>query len=481
MAGARPARRVGPAALALAALLVLSGCAAPVAGPDALAADRDRGHVGGYAPDDDLDVDASDGLTAAELEAVKYRSMARIEVLRGLKFAEDVEIEVITREAYRERRGERGPASPFTNELWRGAFVVDGETDVDAALEEVYGDAVVGYYRSGEIVIVADDPDGVVVDRRTLVHELVHALQDQRFGLDRRGSTLDERRAETGVFEGEADYVAHLYDRRCGDEWECLPEVEPAPRDPERRPFNAGLFLSIYAPYAEGPSFVAHHRERGGWDAVDALHEDRPRSTSQVIHPERYPDDGPREVAVEDRSTDAWEPFADGDGGARTETVGEATLFAALWVNGAVDRPLTAGGTALSPYDYSDPATDGWAGDSFVAYHASDDENRTGHVWALEFETDADAAEFADAYREVVENAGGEAVDGDAYRVADGRAFEGAYRIDVDGDRVTVVGAPTVDDLGAIRPEGAAPALEGPAAAAPTATAPSSPPSAAAP
>ncbi|TYL39945.1 hypothetical protein CV102_06655 [Natronococcus pandeyae] len=454
-------RRV--ALFAVVVLVVLSGCTLP-ASPDRFDTDRDLGHIGDYAADDSFEFDDQGHLTEAQLEAVTYRSMARIEVLRGLKFEHDVEVEVISREEYREQRSDPSNASAFRNELWRGAFVVDGETDVNRALDDLYGDAVQGYYSDDRIVLVADDSGEIRIDRGTLVHELVHALQDQHFGLDREGTTIDERRAELGVLEGEANYVPHLYEQRCGEEWQCVPDPEPVPAELEERPFNLGLFLSIYAPYAEGPSFVAHLHETGGWDAVDRAHDERPASTSQVIHPELYPDTEPVDVEIEDRSSDDWEPYTDGDAEPRTETVGEATLFGTLWANGVIDRSLTDGGTELAPYNYSHPATDGWAGDTVQVYH--DENNQTAHVWALAWENESDAETFAEAYRELLEANDAEPVDDESdqvdtdaetidngtavYRIADDDPFAGAYRVTVTNETVEIVGTPGVDDLEAV-------------------------------
>ena len=443
------------ALFAVITLVVLSGCTLP-SSPDSFDTDRERGHLGHYAHDDVFEFDGSEGLTESQLEAVKYRSMARIEVVRGLKFEHDVSLEVITREEYRSQRGDSGSASAFTNEVWRGAFVVDGETDVNRAMDDLYGGSVQGYYVNDRIVIVTDDTDDIRIDRGTLVHELVHALQDQQFGLARHGETIDERRAELGLTEGEANYVPHLYDRRCGAEWQCLSDPEPASDvGSGERQFNVGLFLSIYAPYSEGPPFVDALHDRGGWTAVDRAHEDRPASTSQLIHPDSYPDDRPVDVDVSDRSSDDWEPFVR-DGEVRTETIGEATLFGSLWTNGVVNRSLVDGGTELSPYNYTHSATDGWAGDALVPYQDADDEERTGHVWKLAWESETDAAEFADAYRTLLENRNATPVDGaeDTYRIADGDPFAGAYRVTVSGDAVEIVGAPTVPALEEIRGHG---------------------------
>ncbi|WIV68344.1 Hvo_1808 family surface protein [Natrialbaceae archaeon AArc-T1-2] len=458
-------RRRRSVLVAVVVLVALSGCASPFAVSDgSLDTDRELGYVDEYGYDDTFGLDGSETLSEDELEAVTYRAMARIEVLRGHKFERAVDVEIVDRDEYRDR--DVRPAQPATNELWRGAFVVDGETDVNEAYDELYGDSIRGYYQDGTVALVVDDPDDARIDRTTLVHELVHALQDQRLALSVEGETLDERRAETGLIEGEADYLPTLYDDRCETEWECLEDVEPDPDDPDERPFNAGLFLSMYAPYSEGPAFVQHLHESGGWDAVDAAYEERPASTSQLIRPETYPDDRPLEVGVPDRSTDGWEPLTDSNGDQK-HTVGEATLFATLWANGVIERPLEDGADDDSQYNYSHPITNGWGGDTFVAYRNGD---RHGHVWRLAWESADDAERFAQAYRELLAAHDAEPVDddNDVYRIADGDPFAGAYEISLEGDEVLIVGGPTVESLDAIhdgeQASTATPSLESPAA-----------------
>jgi hypothetical protein len=440
---------------AVLALVVLSGCTLPVS-LDEFDTDREYGQIGDYTADDEFAFGDEATLTEAELEAVTYRAMARVETLRELKFEQDIELEVLTREEYREEREARPTASPFANEFWRGTFVVGGETDVNAELDHLYGEAVRGYYSSDRIVLVVDDSDEIRVDRATLVHELVHALQDQHFGLQREGTTIDERRAELGLLEGEANYIPYLYEQRCETEWQCLPDPEPTTAELDDRPFNTGLFLSIYAPYSEGPPFVAHLHETGGWEAVDRAHADRPASTAQLIRPEFYPDEIPVDIEVRDRSTDDWAPIKTGDGEVRTETIGEATLFSTLWANGVIDRELTEGATELSPYNYSHPATSGWTGDSFTVYQNGD--NQTAHVWTLAWESEADAEAFADAYQDLLDANGADAVENDGatdavtetVQIDDGEAFAGAYRLAVVDDTAEIVGAPHVDDLEAV-------------------------------
>ncbi|OIB57780.1 Hvo_1808 family surface protein [Natrialba sp. SSL1] len=508
--------------VAIVFLILLAGCTLP-ASPDQFGTDREYGDLGEYSPEDTFtfDEEATTELTEAELEQAKYRAMARIEVVRELRFEHDVELEVITREEYREQRGESGTASPFVNEFWRGTFVVDGETDANQELDALYGASVQGYYTDDRIVIVTDPAnDGVRIDRDTLVHELVHALQDQHFGLAREGETLDERRAELGLIEGEANYVPELYDERCGEQWQCLAATVPtdgngstpaaddstgdaaeadadtdadADADADTSEINPGLFLSIYAPYATGPEFVASLHERGGWDAVDAAYDDRPTSTAQLIDPERYPDDEPVTVDVPDRSDAAWEPITVGDEGdePRTDTVGEATLFATLWANGVIDRPLTAGAPEHSPYNYSAPETSGWTGDTFQVYQqAAGDEDTEAQnqsqeqhqthdqhafVWKLTWDTPADAATFADAYRTLLATHGATLEDSDSsapgeqqtiHHIPDSDPFAGGYAVSVSDDTVAIVGAPSTGALESVHDTVATPTPESTALAA---------------
>jgi len=427
--------------LVVACLLVSAGCASPFDAPATPPGyDEDpRGWEGGYWYDDAVDVDASDGLNEDELDAVTARAMARIERIRGLEFERDVPVEVISRETFRERGGLGRSYSARDDVVWEAAMIVGEDTTAEAAFAEVYGGSVAGYYAGGRIVVVADDPDAAAVSRSTIVHELVHALQAQQLRLGGSASSLDGRRAATGLVEGDANYVMDRYEARCGEEWDC---IERAPRGPSSRSYNRGLFLATFVPYSDGPEFVGDLRERGGWDAVDDAYDRMPASTEQLIHPDRYPDDGPANVTVPDRSAGGWERF----GG--TETLGEATLYATFQHNGVIPEDhLTSDDRR---YNYSHPITEGWAGDTVVPYR---DDGEYGYVFESEWENRADAREFADAYRDLLADRGAERVGDGVYRVPEDDPFGDAFRVVREGRTVRVVNAPTVVDLSAVHAE----------------------------
>lgn len=439
------------AALVVGILVLLAGCTVPTAevdeGPQPLDDDQ-LGYVDGYWYNDSIDVDTSDGLSEEELNAVTKRAMARIEHERGLNFKRTVPVEVISREEFQQGGVANRSYGTVDEQLWRSTFVVGDDSSVGEEFDALYGGSVQGYYTSandGRIVLVADDPDAVEVDRGTLVHELTHALQDQHFGISRETTTRDERLGWLGLLEGEANYLMDIYEERCATEWEC---IDPATSSGggAQQSFNEGLYLTIFHPYSDGPQFVHELREREGWEGVNAAYEQYPKSTAQVIGPDRYPDAPGEDVEIDDRSDGTWERLGGED--PRTETVGEAGLFAAFWYNGVIDRQhIFSASGEYARYSYAHPITNGWNGDSLVVYEDGDE---YGHVFESEWSSTDDAEEFAAGYEELLHANAADEVDDRTYRVDDDEPFAGAYRVVQDGTTVTVVHGPTVEEIGEI-------------------------------
>ncbi|RDI72015.1 Hvo_1808 family surface protein [Halopelagius longus] len=448
--------RVRFVAVLAVATLVLSGCAAPVADPtpnewrwpEDPQSDR-IGWEAGYWYNESVAVNQSDGLNASEREAFVARTAARVERIRGLEFEESVEVDVMSRAEYRDQSSGDGGAGPgWNDQVWEALLLIGEDRTVEAAFDDLYGDAVLGYYSpSEERIVVVSDAENPVIDRATLSHELMHALQYQRFDIGGVPQTLDGRLAEDGLVEGDARYVEQLYEERCGDEWDCVRRPET---NPNRENFDAGVYLTVYAPYSDGPTFVHSLRERGGWTAVNEAYARPPASTEQLVHPEAYPEDRPRTVAVPNRSNGAWSRF---DRHPVGNTVGEAPIFVMLYRHGAIpSSALERNAEPYSRYNYSSNASDGWAGDTVVPYRSDDGE--FGYVWAIEWETAADAEEFVSAYETALrEGLNATRTAPNTYVVADG-PYADAFRVTRNGTRVTVVNAPTTDRLDGVHAPG---------------------------
>lgn len=480
--------RPGTGPIALAVLLVLSGCLAPIDTGD-LAAGRDKviapcilslpfGLSEGGPPDPPTDrlgweagvwhnesiaYDATDGVTCLELERLVARTMARVELLRELEFESTPRVEIISREAFSAELvgGVEPRYRQFQNAKYEALFLVDEPTDAVEAQRTDRSTSVAGYYAVTEdrLVMITEDVSRPVIDDGIFAHEFTHALQDQHFEeFDRTFTTEDEFNADRGLIEGDANYVEYLYERRCEEEWDDCSITDRPPRDRSTLA-SPGMYVITIQPYSDGPGFVRHVRESGGWAAVNDLYRRPPASSEQIIHPEAYPEDVPSGVASADRDTSEWRRLTL-LGRLDHDRLGEAALYAMFLApvyENESDAPVPLEHyrnenergelDEFDPYNHSHPYSDGWAGDRFVPYE--NEAGELGYVWRIAFETEADAVEFVEGYRRLLAFYGAEPVEGrrDVLVIPEGRPYADAFRIERSGDTVTVVNAPTVEAL----------------------------------
>jgi len=422
--------------------------------------DEDRiGWEDGYWHNESIDVDQSDGLTDEEIEKMAARAMARVEFVREKEFLNTTPVNVITREEYQERRSGGGGSEAFgqwNNQVWESLFVVGEDTDAQEALAATSGSSVAGFYSPtrDEITIVSDNPDQVTISPATLVHEYVHALQDQHFDLTTPrlylgvDGTQDASLAVDGLVEGGANYVEARWDQRCGIEWSCLEEPESGPGG--GGDINRGILYTIYNPYSDGPHFISEIVNQEGWEGVDQRYQNIPQSTEQVIH---VTDDPVAELSFEDRSNDQWSLFPNQgtDGGA--DRLGEASIFVMFWANGVIDYGDISSGTdsQYDQLDYSADPSDGWGNDKVYPYKKGSGEDASyGYVWETTWDTEEDAQEFHEAYIELLEGEQAERVGQRTWVIPDG-SFEDAFYVERDGTDVTIVNAPTKEELQEVR------------------------------
>ncbi|USZ69520.1 Hvo_1808 family surface protein [Halorussus salilacus] len=423
----------------------------------------------GYWYNETINVTPEDGLNESELDKVVARSMARVERVRGLEFDERVPVEIQTREEFRAEQGNRSMSPDrrvFDNTKFESLFMIGEDTDSIAVQNSNSGSAIGGFYSPSEekIVVVSENATTPQLNEITLSQELFHALQDQKYDLTSfNQSTRELHNAKDGVIEGDGNYVDYLYERRCTQEWggDCLtPQSQPGQGDGLA---NMGPYLLKFQPYSDGPAFVEEVYEEGGWEAVNALYEDPPESTEQVIHPDKYGEDDPAEFSVPDRSGDGWERMTF-DGRPNYASVGEAGIFSMFMYpyydsEGQTQivpaqeffniNESTGELRSFDPLNYESDYSEGWDGDKLVVYTSdTTEQNETGYVWKSVWDSEADAEEFVEGYREVLDYNDATEVDGreNTWRI-EGEAFGDAFYVHQDGDTVVVVNAPTVEDL----------------------------------
>ncbi|WP_439025422.1 Hvo_1808 family surface protein [Haloarchaeobius sp. DT45] len=453
--------------LTVVVLVVLAGCFG-LGGSDAGAGDGDTGPLAdpavdtlgwenGYWYNETITVDQRDGLSDAEQTAYLARAMARVELLRGLEFTDPVTVSVISRDEQRAKSANSSTDSESKNrwndQVWEALFISDEQQRIEDEFGSVAGSAVLGYYAAGTnaIVMVSDDPDRLVINNATLMHELVHALQDQHFDIERvqnQAETQDQQLAANGLIEGEADYIEALYVERCtSGEWDCV-KTPSQQSSSGSSGVNLGILVTIFQPYSDGPQYIHEVVKEQGWGPINALWETPPQSSSVFIHPDWTVT--PVNVTVDDRSRNGWQPFEHG-----SDTVGEASIYSMFWYQSRqYDIAAINTSTFSTPssvydrFDYRSPPSAGWVGDAVLPYQNGDE---YGHVWVTEWATPADAIEFRQAYETVLTGHGGSEQSPGIWVIPDG-GFADAFRVHQEGTTVTIVNGPTVDDLDDIRP-----------------------------
>jgi len=429
-----------------------------------------------------LSVTRGDGLNDTELDAVVGRSMARVEVVRGLEFDTSVPVEVISREELRERRSGSGNGSVTStstanrlhqNVKWEAMLSVGEDENALSTFQSTQTATIGGFYNyeQDRIVIVSENTTAPQMNEITLSQELFHALQDQRLAVSYNRSTREGNNAALGIIEGDGNFVDLLYQRRCeSDEWDCVLPQASGGGGGGSSDINYGIYLTQYQPYSDGPRFVRSIYNDGGWEAVNAVYENPPTSTEQVIYPEMYPDEGPTEIDFEDTSSDEWTIPDLGNGSVDYARFGQAGLSAMFMrpvfesrgsaapvVSARELYNLTAAGqpSSFDPFIYGLDVTDGWENDRLYPYVTEDSAttNETGYVWQIAWENGSEGSEFVDGYRQLLTYYGAQEVDGreNTYRIPDEEPFGDAFAINQQGGTVVIVNAPTVQELSEVR------------------------------
>jgi hypothetical protein len=291
-------------------------------------------------------------------------------------------------------------------EIGAKAFgLIPESLDLSRYLPELLASQVAGFYdperdymalvrREGEAWKAVDgrDPEDMIV-----VHELVHALQDQHFDLqafETADPMSDESTARSALTEGDATLTMTSF--LAGKNVETVPGMgeamssllqDPAamaadvPGGDEMAKAPAWIRDSLLFSYAEGFAFCLDVRRAGGQKLLDhAFSTDPPRSSEQILHPEKWRGrrDDPIVLSWPDLSTvlAGWAKASAGE-------AGEATIRTLLRESSRNREKAHA-------------AAAGWGGDRFTVYEK---DGRRLLVWWTEWDSEADAREFQKAAR----------------------------------------------------------------------------------
>lgn len=269
-------------------------------------------------------------------------------------------------------------------------------TDYLGLMVDLMTDQIAGYYDpdTKKLTVSAaagGDPQWL---QMVLAHELDHGLQDQAFDLkafedlpDGEGDAVLARHA---LVEG--DGIALMLEVLLARDHVAAPWANPRVADELVKAMSAPTGDSLdkaplvvreemLFPYRDGFAFVAALRRHRPWSAVDAAFRRPPRSTEQILHPEKYARDE-KPIAVTAGPLPSLPDYAI----AHHTVWGEYGFELFLRAHGVSDQ--IAGEAAA-----------GWGGDRAAVYAKAGDANPLHAIGLvrLAWDSEVDAIEAHDA------------------------------------------------------------------------------------
>jgi len=262
-------------------------------------------------------------------------------------------------------------------------YVVD--IDLGSVLAAMFGGlGALGSFMEGFLGAFDFDMTDTII-----VHELIHALDDQHFDIQGKMDELlesdsdDSQLAYQSLLEGNATRIMNEYaysrlgmDETMIDTYSEL-SVSLAEGMLEYSPFLERIMI---VPYFQGEAFVNYILDTGGQNALDRVFVDPPVSMEQILHPERYSPsrDVPSSATKPDLSgaLPDWRLEA-------TDTLGEL-IIGLMFEMKTADKELAA------------RVADGWDYDAVTTWRAPNGD--LALAWVTVWDSEADAGEFFDAY-----------------------------------------------------------------------------------
>lgn len=305
------------------------------------------------------DSKSDDGGAALSSDARVDRIVRDVERLRGQKFKKRIDPKVVTpEEAQKDALRDLDETYPRAQreadeELLKLLALIPPDTDIVNLLQKVSGEQVVGYYdtrRKTMRLVSGNGADSPVLVDITLAHELVHALEDQVFGLkEPEGATDDEASAAAALSEGTATYVMSEFMKCCVNARDLALGSLGSLFGATATGLPPYIERSLLFSYTGGEEFVRQlHDATGDWSLVDAaLTSQPPVSTEQILHPGKYvPFEAPIDVKLRVAPVlgDGWKRASDG-------TLGELDTRELLRLGDPGDAPTAAAGWGGGRYE----------------------------------------------------------------------------------------------------------------------------------
>lgn len=364
-------------------------------------------------PRADRDEPPAEGwLDGATAQAEADRILAEIAAARNLPVTGPVNVDVVDKPGIREfaKRSMYEHVSPqelrMLGRIQASMGVMPRDVDPEQVVLDLLEDGVAGFYDPKEKTLFIGDFVDKVTLSMVVGHEIAHGLQDMHFDLQKHQEPLrhrsDEETARRFLIEGEAQatYLAWV----SGEAG--LSSIDDGVLDAMgNQVLDLAAMASTYPilvrslqlPYADGTATVTRLVRDKGWDAVDAMYDQLPESSEQMLHIDKLLT---REPPVPTKlDVGVLQAMRPGTTLVWHDTLGEAELLSML---AQVQRSTVARRAAA-----------GWGGDHYVAVDwggepGTDRQAGTGTgvplvVGVTVWDSEDDAEEFEEVFSEYLD------------------------------------------------------------------------------
>jgi len=339
---------------------------------------------------------AADAMCSLATEAMK-----RVEKIRGLAEKRQTPCIVQGKEEVKKfilhTIETKMPADRLDHEglVYKTIGLIPEDFDYAKGMVEYYLSQIGGYYNPDEKRFVMAGWLPAVLQATVAAHELTHALQDQHFdlnkALDHEKFSSDELLARSALIEGDATAVMLDYTRGAlgqgpisddpNVEGVLMQNVLGASMMGGGVTVPASMTYLLLFPYNSGLRFAHALLKDGGYPAIDKAFQRLPRSTEEILHPEKYLDanhGAPIHIANADLAQGEFGPVQSVRFG---DTLGE---FVTSLVLSQLVGPSQA--TAI--------AAAGWGGDRIILSVGEDSRPRIR--WQTRWDSPQDASQYLD-------------------------------------------------------------------------------------
>ncbi|MEM1575342.1 MAG: hypothetical protein QW755_05485 [Nitrososphaerota archaeon] len=317
-----------------------------------------------------------------ESEKIFQNVLSNIKEVRGLEPPNDSRIEIVTIDWVKENWGKKQveislKEIEIKEEIYKALFLIPENISLKEATIKQSG-YVLAATSGGVIYIVREyfNPYDLEKAYEILSHEITHIIQSKYFKTPSL-KTHDEIQAWSALIEGDAGLTSKKFIERIKEDKINLSLLFS-------KSYNSKNVLDeiLFFPYKYGENFVLFLYNLGGWNKVNQAYENIPKSTEQILHPEKYLIyEEPIKVDGIKLNISEWSI-------AKTETYGE--YFLRIMLSNWIDENL------------SEKAAEGWGGDNFTFYIRENNVSNYVFFWKIVWDIEEDALEFYNCFREMM-------------------------------------------------------------------------------